>query len=178
MRGRAVDCSIVHCLDQLPLEIRVSFGLRDEQEMALLTRRVEGAPDQVAGESCGCDRVGDEPDRVARACAKAPRDDVRPVPGLANGSKDPCLDGSRDPRLLAPAREHERCAVCETPALRATSARVTRGPPARLTTFPLSTSLDKSPRSPIIPHVLFRFSSTLLNPVAHRPHSLEEENDV
>jgi hypothetical protein len=44
---------------------------------------------------------------VARAGAKASRDDVRSVAGFASGAQDSCLYLGRDPHLLASTREHE-----------------------------------------------------------------------
>ena len=78
-----VDLAVVHRLDQLPLELGIALGLRDEQQVSVVASSVERAPDQVSGERRRRDRVGDEPDRVGRAGAQAARDDVRPVAGLA-----------------------------------------------------------------------------------------------
>ena len=109
------------------LELGVAFGLADEQEVAPLARGVERAPDQVAGERGGGDGVGDEADRVRRAGAKAPRDDVRPVAGLARRAAARASSTSAEIRISSRRPEStNEAAVCETPARRATSASVTR----------------------------------------------------
>ena len=108
----------------------------------------------------GRDGVGDEADRLARAGAKAPRDDVRPVAGLADRLQNPRFDVGGDPHLLAPAGEHERRRGLGDAGA---PGDVGKRDPGR-TRVPNRPSrcrrpLTSAPRSPIIPHVLIRFSN-------------------
>ena len=125
--------------------------------------QLERALDEVAGERRRGDGVRDEPERVGRAGAQAPRDDVRSVARLAALRADPSST-SAEMRISSrrPVRTKE-AAVFETPASRATSARVTRfGVPGRGRRARCRGAVDIAVQMKLYP-LLIRFST----PISH-----------
>ena len=94
------------------LELRIALGFCDQQKMVAIAGSFKCAPDQVAGEWRRRNGVGDEPERVGGPGAQTPRDDVGPVAEILISSR-------------RPVRTND-AAVGDTPARRATSARMTR----------------------------------------------------
>jgi hypothetical protein len=107
-QDQAVGAPVMHRLDQPPLQVLVSLGLADEQQVAPLARGLQRPLDQGARVRGGRHRVRDEADGARNALAQAHRDIVRPVLKLAGSLPDPALHLIGDAHLAPATRQHER----------------------------------------------------------------------
>ena len=76
----AADLVFEHHGDGVPLKFAVAFGVGDEQGIAVLPGFILGAVDDLAGERCGGDRVGDQSDEPGTAADEVLGHGVGPVP--------------------------------------------------------------------------------------------------
>ena len=102
-----VDLPVGHRVEQVLLGGGVTFGLADEEEVALLPRGVDGPLDHVAGQLRGRHAVRDEAEGPGGPFAETERDDVRTVAELVGRGANAPLDRLGDPELGSSAREDE-----------------------------------------------------------------------